>query len=40
MVTKEGIARTVLGEKELVEKVFEAMHGDLGHITRRGYQEW
>ena len=33
MVTKEG-SRTVLDRKELVEKIFEAMHGDLGHYGK------
>ena len=33
MVTKEG-SRTVLDRKELVEKVFEAIHGDLGHYGK------
>jgi len=34
MVTNEGMVRTVLDKKELVEKVFEAMHGDLGHYGK------
>ena len=33
MVTKEG-SRTVLDRKDLVEKVFEAMHQDLGHYGK------
>ena len=33
MVTIEG-SRTVLDRKELVEKVLEAMHGDLGHYGK------